>query len=71
MRKNLTSEYQMRLQKRNANICNEFKKLKADNELASSWRVCVVLSEKYLLTPYQVSNIVREGGLYITKGGTK
>lgn len=71
MEKKLLTEFQVHLMSRNADICNEFKRLKSENELASSWRVCVVISSKYNLTPYQVSNIVREAGLYIRKGEQK
>lgn len=64
MEKKFKTEFQVRLLLRNDAICKDFKKLKEENELASSWRVCSVLSEKYNLTAFQVSNIVRAAGIY-------
>ena len=58
MKKTLLTPRQQETARRHTAIRSEFEKLKGQHPDASTWRICVVLSEKHHLTPAQIRNII-------------
>lgn len=58
MTQKLLTPLQQQTARRNAAIRSDFDKLKGEHPEASRWRICVVISSKYHLTPTQIRNII-------------
>lgn len=58
MDKTLLTKRQQETAKRHAAIRAEFDRLREQHPGASTWRICVVISERHGITPQQIKNII-------------